>query len=107
PPATGPACSARTATPARQRRKERTIDPITIASLVAMLAGAGLQYKASTDASKRQKEQALQSQQRQLAAQNEATAAAAKRAGDFDPTTRQQNQQQIQDQLTDTYDKQV
>lgn len=72
-----------------------------------MLAGAGMQYKASTDASKRQKEQALQSQQRQLAAQNEATAAAAKRAGDFDPTTRQANQQQIQQQLTDTYDRQV
>lgn len=83
------------------------MDPISIASLIAMIAGAGLQYKASSDASKRQREQALAAQQRQLNEQNAASAAAAKRAADYDPTTRAANQQAIEQQLTDTYSKQV
>lgn len=72
-----------------------------------MVAGAGLQYKAQSDASKRQREQALQAQQRQLAQQDQATRVAAQRAAQFDPSTRQANQQAIEQQLTDTYEKQA
>jgi hypothetical protein len=78
-----------------------------IAALIAMIAGAGMQHKAQSDAAKRQREQAVMAQQRQLNAQNEATAEAAKRAADFDPTARRDNQQQIEQALTGTLDQQV
>jgi hypothetical protein len=70
-----------------------------------MLAGGAMQYKASTDAAQRAKQQAVQAQQRQLMAQNAATDVAAQRAAQYDPTIRDQNQQQIQGALTQTYDQ--
>lgn len=83
------------------------VDDLAVAALIASIAGAGLQYKATSDAAKRQQRQALEAQQRQLAMQNEATNVAARRASDFDPTTRQAAQDQITQQLTSTLDNQV
>lgn len=78
-----------------------------IAALVAMIAGGAMQHKAQTDAMKRQREQAVMAQQRQLAAQNEATAAASRRAAEFDPNARKQQQDQIAQELTGQLTEQV
>ena len=71
------------------------MDPITIASLVAMLAGAGLQYKAASDAQARQRDEIARS----LAAQKELQTQAEKKALDtaqaYDPGQRLATQEQI------------
>lgn len=78
-----------------------------VAALVASIAGAGLQYSAQQSALKKQQQTAVDAQRRQLAARNEATQIAARKAGEFDPGARQQQQQDIQQQLTGELDKQV
>lgn len=71
------------------------MDPISIAALVAMVAGAGLQYKASTDAQARQREEIARS----LAAQKELQTQAEKKAIDtakaFAPDQRIATQEQL------------
>ncbi len=68
---------------------------LEIAALVAMVTGAGLQYKASTDAQRRQREEIARS----LAAQKELQLQAEKKAMDtaatFDPAKRTAEQDQI------------
>lgn len=76
-------------------------------AIIAMIASAALQQHSQTQANKRQSRQAVMAQHRQLTAQNEATDAAARRAAQFDPTARAENQQQIQQQLTDTYTREA
>lgn len=83
------------------------VDDLALAAVIASIAGAGLQYKATSDAAKRQQQEALLAQQRQLGMQNEATQIASRRASDFDPTTRQAAQDQITQDLTNTLTKQV
>lgn len=76
------------------------MDPFTIAALVAMVAGAGVQYKASTDAQKRQQAEIRTS----LASQKELQQKAEKRALDtaatFDTPKRAEEQAIIADELT-------
>lgn len=76
------------------------ISGTTIASLAAMVAGAGLQYKASTDAQKRQQDEIRSS----LASQRDLQLKAEKRALDtadtFETPKRADEQAQIADQLT-------
>lgn len=76
------------------------MDPFTIAALVAMVAGAGVQYKASTDAQKRQQQEIRTG----LASQKELQLKAEKRALDtaatFDTPKRAEEQAIIADELT-------
>lgn len=76
------------------------MDPFTIAALVAMVAGAGVQYKASTDAQKRQQQEIRTG----LASQKELQLKAEKRALDtaatFDTPKRAEEQAVIADELT-------
>lgn len=83
------------------------MDPFTIASLIAMVAGAGLQYHTTTKANKNQQQAALAAQQRQLDEQNQATQVAARKAAEFDPANRNAQQQQIQEALTGELNAQV
>lgn len=73
------------------------LDPIGIA---LMVASAALQHKTQADAAARQRRLAVESQQRTLQAQNEATDVAMRQVQQFDPTTRKQNQDQITQDLT-------
>jgi len=76
------------------------MDPFTIAALVAMVAGAGVQYKASSDAQKRQQQEIRTG----LASQKELQLKAEKRALDtaatFDTPKRAEEQAVIADELT-------
>lgn len=76
------------------------MDPFTIAALVAMVAGAGVQYKASTDAQKRQQNEIRTG----LASQRELQLKAEKKALDtaetFQAPKRAEEQGQIADELT-------
>lgn len=78
------------------------IDDIAIA---AMLASAALQAKAQSDAASKQQRLAMESRQRAMQAQNQATDVAMKRVQEFDPTVRKAQQDEIQTQLTDQYQK--
>ncbi|RYY67982.1 MAG: hypothetical protein EOO24_52765 [Comamonadaceae bacterium] len=66
------------------------MDPLTL-SLIATIAGSGLQMYSANQAAQRQQQAAMESQRRQLTARNQATQIAAKTANDFDPTQRAQN----------------
>lgn len=83
------------------------MDPLTIAGIVASLASAAVQQQAAASAAKRQREQAVMAQKRQLDMQNEASAAAARRASEYDPTERGNRQQQIQQEITGEMERQV
>ena len=76
------------------------MEPLTIAALAAMVLGAGVQYKANTDAQERQQREiqtSLESQRSlQLQAEKKATEAASK----FETPKRQEEQTQIADQMT-------
>jgi len=72
-------------------------DPISIG---AMLLSAVIQQKTQADAIAKQKRMAVESQQRALASQNQATDAAMKRVQEFDPNTRKQAQDAITQDLT-------
>lgn len=75
-------------------------DPISIG---VMLLGSALQAKAQSDAAAKQQRMAVESRQRALQAQNQATDVAMKRVQEFDPTARKAKQDEIQTQLTDQY----
>jgi hypothetical protein len=75
--------------------------------IIAMIVAAAMQQKASSDAARRQKEQAVLAQQRQLAAQNEATQVASKKAAEFDAPQRAEKQDQIAQDLTANYQQQI
>lgn len=76
------------------------MDPITIAALVAMVAGAGMQYKATTDAQERQNAAIRESLARQKDLQIQAEKKATDTAQQFAPSDRKAEQAQIADQIT-------
>lgn len=75
-------------------------DPISIG---VMLLGSALQAKAQSDAAAKQQRMAVESRQRALQAQNQATDVAMKQVQEYDPTVRKAKQDEIQSQLTDQY----
>lgn len=77
------------------------MDPFTIASLVAMVAGAGLQYKASQDAQANQQRMIQESLARQTEFQKQAEKKALDTAEQFAPGDRQQKQAEIAQQITE------
>lgn len=79
------------------------MDPISIAALVAMIAGAGMQYKASTDAAKRAQDEALRGMMRQDEYQRQAEKKALGQAQEFNTDDRAAEQAQIEQQLTQEY----
>lgn len=76
------------------------MDPLSIG---IMLLGAAMSAKATNDAAQKQQRLAMESRQRALQAQNQATDVAMKRVQEFDPTVRKAQQDEIQTQLTDKY----
>lgn len=78
------------------------MDPLSIG---AMLLSAVVQQQTQAAAAQRQKQMAIQSQQRALASQNQATDVALKQVQEFDPGTRKEKQDQIQQDLTAQYEK--
>lgn len=76
------------------------MDPFTIAALVAMVGGAAMQYKASTDASKRAERETLASLDRQRQFQLMAEKKAAETANEYLPEDRKKEQKQIEEQIT-------
>ena len=72
-------------------------------ALAAMIASAAIQYNTQAQAASRQRRAAVEAQGRQLAAQNQATDAAAKRAQEFQPEVRKERQDQIAQDLTQQY----
>jgi hypothetical protein len=74
---------------------------------IAAIASAAIGANAQNQAAKRQKQLAVEAQQRQLNAQNQATDVAMKRVQEFDPNIRKTNQEQIQQELTAELDQQV
>lgn len=78
------------------------MDPLSIG---IMLLGAAMTAKTNSDAIAKQKRMAVESQQRALNAQNQATGVAMKRVQEFEPEKRQQNQDQITQDLTQKFDQ--
>lgn len=76
-------------------------DPISIGLLIA---GTALQQKAQSDAISKQRRMAVESQQRALQSQNQATDAAMRRVQEFAPEQRQAQQQEIAQDLTKQYE---
>ena len=71
------------------------MDPLTIAALVAMVAGAGVQYKASTDAQERQQREIAASLEAQRELQMQAEQKAMGAAKEFETPKRAAEQQQL------------
>jgi hypothetical protein len=80
------------------------VEPLTIA---ALLGAAAIQQHSQSQALKKQQAQAREMRQRQLNAQNQATAKAARKATEFDPNARGEQQAQIEQALTGELNKQV
>lgn len=76
------------------------MDPLSIG---IMLLGAAMSAKAQNDAAQKQQRLAVESRQRAMQAQNEATDVAMKQVQEFDPTVRKAKQDEIQNQLTTQY----
>jgi len=76
------------------------MDPFSIAAIVAALAGAAMQYKASSDASSRQQQATQEALARQRDLQMQAEKTAMDTAKQFAPEDRQQQQDQIAQQVT-------
>jgi hypothetical protein len=66
-----------------------------------------MSYYSQNSALKRQQQQAGEMRQRQLNAQNQATNVASRKAAEFDPNTRREQQQDIQQEMTGELEKQV
>lgn len=75
-------------------------DPISIG---VMLLGSALQAKAQQDALAKQQRLAVESRQRAMQAQNQATDVAMKQVQEYDPATRKAKQDDIQTQMIDQY----
>lgn len=71
------------------------MDPITIAALVAAVAGAGIQYKASQDAQNRQREEIARSLEAQRELQMQAEKKAMDAATGYETPKRAAEQQQL------------
>lgn len=80
---------------------------VQIVPILAMLASAAMQSYSQNRALKKRQQEAVQAQQRQSAARQQATDSALKRTQEFDPNTRRQQQDQIQQELTGDYTQQV
>lgn len=78
------------------------MDPFSIG---AMLLSAVVQQQTQAAEAQRQRQTAIESQKRALASQNQATDVAMKQVQEFDPGTRQDKQDQIQQDLTSQYEK--
>lgn len=76
------------------------MDPLSIGM---MLGGAFLSAKANQDALQKQQRLAVESRQRALQAQNQATDVAMRQVQEYDPATRKAKQDEIQTQLTDQF----
>lgn len=76
------------------------MDPFTIASLVAAIAGAGIQYQAAQDAQRRQNQAIRESLQRQRDLQIQAEQKAMETANQFETPKREAEQQQIAETIT-------
>ncbi len=76
------------------------MDPITIASLIAMVAGSAMQYKAAQDAQERQNAAIRESLKRQRDLQMQAEQKAMGTAREFNTEDRRTEQTQIADQIT-------
>lgn len=76
------------------------MDPFTIAALITAVAGAGIQYKASSDAQARQQEEIQRGLASQKALQQRAEQAAMQAAKNYETPKRQEEQTQIADQIT-------
>lgn len=83
------------------------MDPFSIAALVAMVAGAGMQYKASNDAAKRQAAETRAALARQAELQKQAEAKAMGQAKEFNTNDRAAAQDQIAQELTQEFIKPV
>lgn len=79
------------------------MEPMTIAALMAMVAGAGMQYKASTDAQKRTREETMRSLQRQQEYQRQAEAKAMGEAQKYNTDDRAAEQAGIEQQMVQEY----
>ena len=75
------------------------MDPFSIAALIAAIAGAGIQYKAQQDASKRQSEEVERSLAAQRDLQMQAEQKALKTAQTYETPKRQQEQQEIAQEI--------
>lgn len=75
-------------------------DPISIG---VMLLGSALQAKAQADAAAKQQRMAVESRQRALQSQNQATDVAMRQVQEYDPATRKAKQDDIQTQMVDQY----
>jgi len=71
------------------------MDPMSIAALITAIIGAGVQYKASSDAQQRQREQIQSGLERQRQLQQESEKLATDQAKDFAPEVRKQNQDEL------------
>lgn len=72
-------------------------------SIGLMLLGSALQAKAQQDALAKQQRMAVESRQRALQAQNQATDVAMRQVQEYDPATRKAKQDDIQTQMIDQY----
>lgn len=72
-----------------------------------MIASAAISAHSQSQAAKKQKQQMVMAQQRQLNAQNAATDVAMKRVDEFDPNTRKANQDAITQELQGGYEKEI
>lgn len=76
------------------------MDPFTIAALVATVAGAGLQYNASREAQQRAEAETRRSLENQRRLQMQAEKKALDTAANYETPTRQAEQGQIAEQIT-------
>jgi hypothetical protein len=80
---------------------------LEIAALIAMLAGSAMQYKANTDAARRQEQQTREALARQDGLQRSAEKRALTTAGEFSTDKRAADQAQIEADLTQEFVKPV
>jgi hypothetical protein len=78
------------------------LDDLAIAGLIASIAGAGVQYKAGSDAQDRQKNEIARSLESQRALQMQAEKKAMDTAGQYATPTREAEQSQIAQQIEQT-----
>jgi hypothetical protein len=74
-----------------------------IPALIAMIVGAGMQYKANSDAAKRAEQATMQSLQKQRGFQKEAESEAKNAADKYQAETRAEKQQEIEQNLNTEY----
>jgi hypothetical protein len=83
------------------------LDDLAIAALVATVVGAGAQYDASKKANSQKAREIMAAQARQTAFRKKATAAAMDAADTFRQDNRNEQQQQIEQQLTSEFTQPV